>query len=269
MVVNKQTIKIYLISAFLAGLAFLLLSDSSYARDVEYSSGEVDVRVSPGEPTQIQMPAQIAGGFKKKLSALSLDRKDSDLIIFANEGISESGEAIIVRLQDGRSYSLRIKRATSDNPRDDIVKLYDERIAMVQKSEEDELPHRDRDFQYAPASQVSGLMREMVLMAEFGKQAIPGYRVSEKYKGQTVLNDGTMLATIDKILIGPNLWGYVIETQNLLDQTQRLDPATFRLDGTRAISMSNWELAPRPLNIEEQISGKDKTKIYVITRAKN
>lgn len=249
--------------------ALIINVPPALARDVEYEGGEVDVRVSPGEPTQLQFPGNIAGGFKKKLSTLALDRKGSDLVIFANEGISDSGEAIIVRLDDGRSYSIRVRRAGPDTPRDDIIKLNDERPGGAPAStEEEELPSKDRQFQYAPPTQVSGFMRELILAAEFGKASIPGYRVSEKYTGEVVLNDGTLVSTVEKIFIGPNLWGYVLQTRNLLDQSQKLNPATFRLDGTRAISAESWELAAKPLNVEEQISGKDSTRVYVITRAK-
>lgn len=252
----------------IAILLLLALAQNALARDVEYAGGEVDIRVLPGEPTQIQFPGSIAGGFKRKLSTLSLDRKDQDLIIFANEGISDSGEAIIVRLQDGRSYSVRIKRANADLQRDDIVKLHDERPGALLSSEEEEPAYKEKLFPYAPASQVSGLMREMVLAAEFGKKQIPGYRISEAYKGQAVLDDGTLVATIDKIFIGPNLWGYVLDTRNMLDTTQKVNAASFRLDGTRAVSAEQWELAPRPLNVEQQVSARDRTKVYVVTRAK-
>jgi hypothetical protein len=92
--------------------------------------------------------------------------------------------------------------------------------------------------------------------------------VSEKYKGQTVVNDGAVLAKIDKIFIGPNLWGYVLDTTNMLDQSQKINPASFRIDGTRAISASNWELTARPMNVEEQVSGKHNTKVYIVSRAR-
>ena len=111
-------------------------------------------------------------------------------------------------------------------------------------------------------------MRDMILVAEFGKPSIAGYKVSERYKGETVLRDGTLVAKIDQIFLGSKFWGYVIDTSNLLDQTQRLNPASFRIDGTRAISASRWELTGRPLNIEQQLAGKDKTKVYVITKAR-
>jgi hypothetical protein len=111
-------------------------------------------------------------------------------------------------------------------------------------------------------------MREMALVAEFGKGQIPGYQVSEKFKGQTVVSDGALLAKIDRIFIGANLWGYVLDTTNLLDQSQKLNPATFRIDGTRAISASNWELSARPLNVEQQVAGKHNAKVYIVTRAR-
>lgn len=240
----------------------------AFARDVEYdpSGGEISISVNPGEPTQVQFPGKIAGGYKKGNSALSLDRKDSDLIIFANQGINANGEAFIVRLDDGRSYSLRAKRATPENPRDDLVSIQDSRGSIILSEEEEPPPYKEKKFDYAPPTQVSGLVREMVLATEFGKKAISGYQRSEKYRGQVVLNDGTVVATIDTIFIGPNLWGYVLDASNQLEQTQQLNPASFRLDGTRAVSMSNWELAPKPLDVEQQITKKHTSKVYIVTK---
>jgi len=255
---------------WLAGVLFAAVLSGAMtcqAREIEYAGAEVVVNVSPGEPTQINFPGEIKGGYKPKLSNIDLDRKDNDLIVFAGEGLSDKGEAIIVRLTDGRSYSLRLRLADDAHPRDDVVKIDDRRIGTGE-DEEEAAPFKEKKFQYAPANTVTGLMREMILVTELGKKNIPGYRVSERYKGETVLSDGTMRASIDRIFIGPNLWGYVLDTYNMLDQTQQINPATFRLDGTRAISAERWELAPRPFNVEQQLAGKDKTKIYIVTRAK-
>ena len=244
----------------------LCICDSAWARDIEYEKGEIEVRVNPGEPTQIEFPGAISGGFRKKVSSLSLDHKDNDLVIFAGDSISEVGEAIIVRLQDGRSYSLRIARATPATPRDDVLSIKDGRPAFV--SEEEDPAYRQKNFEYAPPTQVSGLMRELVLAAEFGKSSIPGYRASDSYKGQMVLDDGAIRATVNRIYMGTNLWAYEIDAENLIGQTQKLNPASFRIDGTRAVSARTWELAPTPLTIEQQISAKHKTKVYIITRAR-
>lgn len=242
---------------------------SSFARDLEYADEEVAVRVVPGEPTQIRFPGIIAGGYKKSYSAISLEKKDGDLIIFANEKIDETGEAIVVRLKDGRSYSIRLQKANNESPRDDVIKIRDKRGSIISSEEDDSTPaYKDKKFDYAPATVVSGLMREIVLASEFGKGKIPGYQVTDQYKGETVLNDGTVQATIDRIFIGPNLWGYVLDVRNTLDVGQKLNPATFRLDGTRAVSFKNWELAPRPLNVEQQIAGQDSTKAYIVTKAR-
>jgi len=246
----------------------LLTPGISQARDVEYRGEEMVISVTPGEPTQIEFPSEVSGGFRKKLSTLSLDKKEQDLIIFANEALTEEGEAIIVRLEDGRSYSVRVRRSGSDSPRDPYVRVYDDRTGVYGEDEETPPPYKSNQFKTATANQVSGLMREMMLVAEFGKTNIAGYRVSERYKGETILNDGTLKATINKIFIGANYWGYVIDASNMLDINQQVNPASFRLDGTRAISMNNWELAPQPINVEQQIAGKHKTTIYVITRAR-
>lgn len=248
-----------------------LLPIDAFARTVDYKGGEVPVYVTPGEPTQVKFPGLISGGFKKKSSALSLDRKQTDLVIFANEKIADSGEAIIVRLDDGRSYSLRIIRASDENPRDEQISVVEKKDGIIQDNVEESAaatPSVEQQFEYAPPSQISGLMREMVLVTEFGKKNVPGYKATDVYNGQVVLNDGSVYATIENIYLGPNLWGYVINAKNLLDQTQRINPATFRIDGTRAISFKNWELSPRPMDIEQQITGKHETKVYIVTRSK-
>ena len=263
----KRTILMSLQTVLAIGVVALSTISSAYARNIDYEKDEVAIRVTPGEPTQIQFPSAIAGGYRKKVSALSLEPKDNDLVIFANDAIAETGEAIIVRLKDGRSFSLRISRAAPDKPRDDVVTINDSRGSIL-GVEEEEPAYREKKFDYAPPSQVSGLMREMVLAAEFGKSAVGGYRVTDAYKGQTVLNDGTITATIDKIFIGPNLWGYVIDAQNMLDQTQKINPAAFRIDGARAVSAKTWELAPAPMTVENQIAAKHKTKVYIVAKAR-
>lgn len=239
-----------------------------FSRDVDYNNQELTVYVTPGEPTQIQFPDDIQGGFKKSLTALSLDRKKSDLVIFSSDALAKQGEAIIVRLKDGRSYSLRVKRADDANPRDAIIRVKDRRSALISTEEEDEEnpAYADQQFKQAKSNQVSGLMREMILATEFGKASIPGYKVSDRYKGETILNDGTLVATVDRIFIGANLWGYVINATNLLDQAQLVNPATFRINGTRAISAQRWELGGKPLDVEQQLANTNQTKIYVIAR---
>ncbi len=253
-------------------LGALLLPGTVLARDVEIKpeQGEISIYVAPNEPTQVQFPGEIVSGYKKKnSSALTLEREREDLIIFSNQNLSPSGEVFLVRLKDGRSYSLRVLRASETTPRDDAVNILDDKNSIISDDEEELPAHQEKDFKYAPPTMVSGLVREMVLATEFGKGTVPGYKQSDKYKGQVILNDGTLVAKIESIFIGSNLWGYVLEAENQLDQTQRLNPASFRLDGARAVSFSNWELAPKPMTIEEQITRKDKTKVYVVTRSRN
>jgi hypothetical protein len=267
----ERSMRSRIVITTLAIIGFAMGSTVSYARDVEYSSGngEIQVWVNVGEPTEIVFEGgRIKDGFKNSNAGIALDRKESSLVVFGKENMSDSGEALLVRLEDGRSYPMRIRRATPDNPRDAQVIVGDGKTAMGSGEEEEELPYKERSYEYAPPSKVSGLMREMALVAEFGKAAIPGYQISEKFKGQTVVSDGAIIAKIDKIFVGPNLWGYVLDTSNLLDQSQKLNPATFRIDGTRAVSASQWELAARPMNVEQQISNKHNAKVYIVTRAR-
>ncbi|MEZ4753086.1 MAG: hypothetical protein R3A13_02110 [Bdellovibrionota bacterium] len=255
------------LSLILATATLIALPCSSFARDVEYKGGEVSIYLRPGEPTEIQFPEDIQSGYKRKQSALSIDKKGKNLVIFSADSLVEEGEAIIVRLKNERSYSLRILKADEQNPRDSQVNIGDD-ANLVLSGEESPASLNGPTSTKASAQTVAGLLREMVLVAEFGKSEIQGYRVSKQYKGETVLNDGTVEAKIDKIFIGPKYWGYVMDAANMLGTSQKLNPATFRLDGTRAVSAERWELSPTPLNVEEQIAGDHKTKVYVITKAR-
>ena len=270
----RNTKKSIRLAASLCAVATTLMSwHDTEARDVNYTGEEAIVHVKPGEPTQVTFPAKIEGGYKRvKDSALVLERQGNFLIVFAQPKLGLEGESIIVHLDDKRSYALRLVPATGDVERDVSVKVLDSREGEV---EEEAVAHSGTDKpsinngEFPPPSTVAGLMREMVLTAEFGKQrAVPGYRRSNKFTGETVLSDGTLLATIDEIFMGTDYWGYVLSVENKVDTTQRINPATFRLDGTRAVSATRWELAPTPLTEEQKIAAQHRGKIYIVTRAK-
>lgn len=263
----------FLTSLLKATLAIVVISTialhQAEAREIPYGGDEVEVYVLPNEPTQIKFPDKISGGFVRKNSTISIKRVGKDLIIFPKDEIADDGEAIIVRLKDGRSFSLRIQQAADTKSRDNEVKIEDITQTGVDISSETKLPPYFREkLDTAPPTRVSGLMREMILSSEFGKPKINGYRLSESYRNQVVFDDGTLKATIKSIYIGSNLWGYVLEAENLLEQSQILNPGTFRLDGTRAISATRWELAAKPMTFENKIAGAHKTKLYIITRSK-
>lgn len=240
---------------------------TAYCREVNYQGQEETIYVTPGEPTQIQFPGQVVGGYKRKQSSVSLDRKENYLIVFSGPDLSLDGEAIIVHLDDKRTYALRLLPSSEYAPRDEVINIIDERDPDPELQPQQ--PESEEPTGFAPASTVSGLMRNMILVSEFGKsKGVPGFRRSNKYSGEVVLHDGTIKATIDELFLGPDLWGYVVSVENMLDVSQRINPATFRLDGTRAISASSWELAPRPQTAEQMISNGHIGKLYIVTRAK-
>ncbi|MCS6961308.1 MAG: type-F conjugative transfer system secretin TraK [Deltaproteobacteria bacterium] len=246
----------------------LALSLAIFARELEYSSGEIEIYVLPGEATQVQFPDDVLGGYKKQGSLISVDKVGTDLIIFAQDKIVPEGEVILVRTKDNRSYSLRIKPAPDAKSRDDIVIVKDQRPRTA-LSDEDELPkYRDRQFIYPSQYQVAGLMREMVLATEFGKPAIPGYKVSDAGAGSVVVNNGQLHAKLVKMYLGPQLWGYVLEAENVTDETVKIDPSVFKINGTRAISLNKWELSPKPITTEQRYSEAHKAFVYIVAKAR-
>ena len=258
------------VAAAVSGIvsAIALLTTSAWARDLNYSGNEAEVYVKPGEATQVEFPSDIEGGYKNKVSSLALEKKENYLIVFARPEINLDGETIIVHLDDKRTYSLRFLPSNEQNPRDGSVKIIDNREPEAEVTGSDE-PTTDRKFRPAPSDTVSGLMREMVLAAEFGKQGtIPGFRRSNRYTGEKILEDGAVTAQIDEIFMGSELWGYVVSVENNLNTTQRLNPASFRMDGTRAIVAQRWQLEAQPETAEQRISGMHRAKLYIVTRAK-
>lgn len=254
-------------SVLLLGVSMLLIGvvSTAFAREVEYDGRETTIYVTPGEPTQVTFPNKVVGGYKSQKSNVNIEKQDTYLVVFARPGLKSEGESIIVAIEDKRTYALRVRPSDEQAPRDDLVEIFDNRPPMIVE-EEELLPDEKQKKVRNP---ISKLMRDMVLVAEFGKKKqIPGYRRSNRYSGETVLHDGTLEASIEEIFMGTDLWGYVLKVENKLDIIQRLNPASFRLDGTRAISAQNWELAPRPQNDEQMIASEHEGKVYIITRAK-
>ncbi|MFN8391979.1 MAG: hypothetical protein U0136_16940 [Bdellovibrionota bacterium] len=251
----------------LLAIISLFAVPSAWAREIKYTGNEQNIFVNPGEPTQIVFPSKIEGGFKRKNSALALERNGNFLVLFAQPDLTDEGEALLVLLDDKRSYAIRVLPGTDDHPRDESVRITDEREDTDYENgpQNPDLVPRDG---FAPPTLPSGLIREMILVAEMGKKkGIAGYRRSNRYTGETVLHDGAIEAKIDEIFMGPDYWGYVLTVENLLDTTQKLNPATFRLDGTRAVSAERWELAARPDTAEQKLAAAHQAKVYIVTRA--
>jgi len=254
--------------SMIAALFACCLPQAALARDVEYQGKETSIYVTPGEPTQITFPDKIEGGFKRKHSSLALERQGNFLVVFAQPEIPYEGEALLVHLKDKRSYAMRILPSDDENPRDEFIRMKDNRDIDGEDNQGIETNPYLQPTGFAPPTIVPGLMRELILVAEFGKKGgISGYRRSNRYTGEVVLNDGTIQAKIDEIFLGTDLWGYVLEVENLLDSSYRLNPAAFRIDGTRAVGAERWELAARPVTAEQQIANAHRAKVYVITKS--
>lgn len=263
---NKAS-RIYLPVLIALGV-FTCIGTKAWARDINYQGTEEKIFVSPGEPTQIFFPGKVSGGFFASKGKVSLKKEGSFIVVFAQPGLSPTGEVVILFLEDERSYSLRVLPSGIEQPRDDSVRIIDNRDPEV----EIDSPKGDtleKETPFAPPTVVSGLMREMILVAEFGKKkGIPGYRRSNRYSGEEILNNGAIKAQVDEIFMGSDLWGYVVTVSNMLDTSQQLNPATFRLDGTRAVAFQRMQLAPRPMTAEQKISNQHQGKVYIVTKSK-
>lgn len=93
--------------------------------DVRRSSTEIPVYVVPAEPTRIEFEREIEGGFKRKNSAIGIQRQKNVLIIFAHSDLSYSGESILVKTKGGPYYAIRVMPETEDHSRDVAVHIED------------------------------------------------------------------------------------------------------------------------------------------------
>ena len=240
----------------------------AFARDAEYTGKEISVYVTPGEPTQVNFPGKIEGGFKRKHSSVALQRQNNFLVVFAQPELAYEGEGLLVHLDDKRSYALRIMQSDDEHPRDDFVDMKDMREDQFGLEGGGAPQPQLQPRGFPPATVAPGFMRELVLVGEFGKRGgIPGYRRSNRFTGETILHDGGVEAKIEEMFLGSDMWGYVIEVSNLLDTTQHLNPASFRLDGTIAVAAEHWDLAPRPQTAEQELAKSNRGKVYIITRS--
>ena len=188
------------LSSCVLALFLLIPLENAEARDFNYTGGEeARIYVTPGEPTQVSFPGKIKGGFMAS-EDISIKRQDNFVVVFAQQGLSPDGDVLIIHLEDSRAYSLRvIPSGFSDHQRDSMVKIIDTREPEFEE-ESVETKIRETKGPYPSPSVVPGLMRELILISEFSrKKGIPGYRRSNIYSGETVLNDGTVSAVVDEI----------------------------------------------------------------------
>ena len=105
--------------------SWFLLAAPAFAREVRYVGAEQTVYVNPGEPTQVLFPGKVVGGFKSKNSPVALERDGNFLVVFAQPDLTEEGAAILVILEDKRSFAVRITPASDDHVRDEVAKIID------------------------------------------------------------------------------------------------------------------------------------------------
>lgn len=95
---------------FLGVLAFTPLAE---AREINYYGGEVKVYVQVGEPTVVSFPSEIEGGYRSTNSQLDLERRGTDLIVFAKPGLAIEGEVLVIYVKDKRPFMIRVMPAKS------------------------------------------------------------------------------------------------------------------------------------------------------------
>ena len=103
----------------------LVAVDLAKSQPVSIVRSPLDLRIKvvAGSPTVVIFPAKITGGFKQKHSALSLERQDSKLIMFAQPEIRLAGERLVVVLDSGAIITLEVTPAADASQGDIIVKV--------------------------------------------------------------------------------------------------------------------------------------------------
>lgn len=68
---------------------------------------EFSVELERGGAANVILPASIRFGFARSGSPLTIESADNMLVMKAGEGLDEKGEAVVVKLADGRTIALR------------------------------------------------------------------------------------------------------------------------------------------------------------------
>lgn len=71
------------------------------------------IEVRPYEPTQVVFPRNIDSGFKHPNSDVKVDKRANVLVVSASESLKKGGEPIVVFLDDGTFFPLRIIKAAN------------------------------------------------------------------------------------------------------------------------------------------------------------
>jgi hypothetical protein len=71
------------------------------------------IEVRPYEPTQVVFPRKIDHGFKHPNSDVKVDKAANVLVVSASESLKKGGEPIVVFLDDGTFFPLRIIKAAN------------------------------------------------------------------------------------------------------------------------------------------------------------
>jgi hypothetical protein len=93
--------------------------------DAEITFGPSDpvINVAIGDPTVIEFEAAVDGGWMRKSSGLSLQPRDNVLAVFPSSKLQPQGEAIAVRLKDGRIYRMHFAPADASHPAQGRIKV--------------------------------------------------------------------------------------------------------------------------------------------------
>ena len=110
--VSRRTLKFVFLALACLSIVGIDLSPAA-AREIDYDGGEAKVYVTPGEPTVVSFPHEVDAGYRVKSSAIVVERRGRDLILFAQPELRLEGEVLVIYTKDNRSYILRILPAAS------------------------------------------------------------------------------------------------------------------------------------------------------------
>ena len=213
-------------------------------RVVEYAGAPVQVRLSVGLATQVELPEEVVDMITM-IDAAQVSLSYSGRYVHIQPLTALEGEVFVITTS-GASYPLAL---TSTAPQPDAA------VRVVTTG-----TRAKQRLQATRSLTAVGLIRAMARgETPPGVEHLPA-------KGQQVYHDGTLRLTLQAAFLTPQMRGYVLQAENLTGVSIPVPIEELEIPGLLAVGSFTHVLYPQPRTVEERLAGAYQSVLYVVVR---